>query len=420
MDQPGIHISLAEPTNNRLEPKHLNKKKSSTNVVIDSEPQDSASSSTPSRNLLPLRYAQRVVKSTCKFEKFTGPGAIISVAYIDPDNCQSDLTAGALFGYRLLCAVVFSNFVAVFLQALETQLGCVTGMDMAQMNRSHLHPWVIGTAIPLNLLNPKITLIAGCVISVSDTLFILLFYNPDGSLRRLRFFELFISVFVFAIFIRFCIELSFTTAPAGEVFKGLLPSKTIFAGQGLFQSCAILGGDLMPHTIYLGSGLVQARMREFDDKNEKYQEPPILIIASASQSPDHGTADFPGMYNLFVNTIGAAAGTIFTVGLFSGVSAGIVATMAGQLVFEGAMDWRMPPFWRRLITRCCAIVPVVGIAAAGGEKGLGEALVGCTVVLSVELIFVAARLVWYTSDEVYEGEGWRWGWGWRCAEDCGG
>lgn len=96
-----------------------------------------------------------------------------------------------------------------------------------------LQTQVIGTAIALNLLNSKITLIAGCVISVSDTLFILLFYNPDVSLRRLRFFELFVSVFVFAIFIMFCIELSFITALAGEVFKGLLPSKSIFTGQGL-------------------------------------------------------------------------------------------------------------------------------------------------------------------------------------------
>lgn len=101
------------------------------------------------------------MKPLCKFAKFTGPGAIISVAYIDPDNYQSDLTAGALFEHKLLCTVVFSNFVAVFLQvgfsqrieywcqvfanakkALATKLGCVTGMDLAQMNRAHLHPWV--------------------------------------------------------------------------------------------------------------------------------------------------------------------------------------------------------------------------------------------------------------------------------------
>ncbi|CAD6442065.1 1eda123d-e63a-4fd1-8a5f-5a04cbdb2bec [Sclerotinia trifoliorum] len=463
MDQPTICISLAKPTNCSLNSTHSLEKKSSIIVVVGNEPQGSSSSSSSSQTYLPLRYARQVAGLLWKFAKFTGPGAIISVAYIDPDNYQSDLTAGAKFEYKLLCAVVFSNLAAIFLQALSTKLGCVTGMDLAQMNRAHLHPWlnialwilaecaiictdigqVIGTAIALNLLNPKITLIAGCVISVSDTLFILLFYKPDGSIRRLRIFEMFISVFVVAIFVMFCIELSFITAPANQVFKGLLPSKTIFVGQGLFQSCAILGGNIMPHTIYLGSGLVQARMREFDHKNEKYHEArtsnsksatmlyrptlsaikscmsstiaelcitlfivanfvnsAILIVAAASLSEENQNADLPGMYQLFVDTIGQAAGTIFAVGLlFSGISAGIVATMAGQLICEGAMDWRLSPFVRRLVTRCISIVPAVVIAAAAGQRGLAKALVVGNVVLSVSLIFVTAPLVWYTSAE---------------------
>ncbi|KAF7863800.1 hypothetical protein EAF04_006765 [Stromatinia cepivora] len=463
MDQPGIHISLAKPTNCSLESEHSVERKSSIIVVTDRELQDSSSSSDPPQTFLPLRYARRIAELLWKFAKFTGPGAIISVAYIDPDNYQSDLTAGAKFEYKLLCAVAFSNLVAVFLQALSTKLGCVTGMDLAQMNRAHLHPWlnialwilaegaiictdigqVIGTAIALNLLNSKITLIAGCVISISDTLFILLFYKPDGSIRRLRIFEIFISVFVVAVFIMFCIELSFITAPANEVFKGLLPSKTILSGQGLFQSCAILGGNIMPHTIYLGSGLVQARMREFDHRNEKYHEArtsnsrfaimlyrptfsaikscmsytiaelcitlfivanfvnsAILIVAATSLSEDNQDADLPGMYQLFVDTIGQATGTIFAVGLlFSGISAGIVATMAGQLICEGAMDWRLSPFVRRLVTRCISIVPAVVIAAAAGQRGLAEALMVGNVVLSVSLIFVTAPLVWYTSAE---------------------
>ena len=91
---------------------------------------------------------------------------------------------------------------------------------------------VIGTAIALNLLNPKIPLIGGCAISVSDTLFILMFYRPDGSIRRLRAFEVFVSVFVIGVFIMFCIELSLITSPVGQVFKGFLPSRQVFVGQG--------------------------------------------------------------------------------------------------------------------------------------------------------------------------------------------
>lgn len=215
----------------------------------------------------------------------------------------------------------------------------------------------------------------------------------------------------------------------------------------------------MPHTIYLGSGLVQARMREFDHKNDEYHEArlsdsrsavmlykptlsaikscmsytiaelcmtlffvagfvnsAILIVAASSLSEADQDADLPGMHDLFVSTIGEATGTIFAVGLlFSGVSAGIVATMAGQLICEGAMDWRMSPFLRRLVTRLISIVPAVVIAAATGKRGLAEALNACNVVLSVSLIFITAPLVWYTSRDRYmrvrvedgEGEGGR-------------
>jgi metal iron transporter len=77
-----------------------------------------------------------------KLARFSGPGAIISVAYVDPDNLQTNLTSGAEFQYKLLFMILFSNIVAVFLQALSTKLGCVTGMDLAQMNRAFLPRWL--------------------------------------------------------------------------------------------------------------------------------------------------------------------------------------------------------------------------------------------------------------------------------------
>jgi metal iron transporter len=306
-------------------------------------------------------------------------------------------------------------------------------------------PQVIGAAIAINILIPQIPLVGGCVLSAADTLVILLFYRPDGSLRALRAFELFVTAFVLGVFISFCIELSYVSQPVGDVFDGFLPSREIFVSDGLYQSCAILGGTLMPHTLYLGSGLVQARMRDFDRKNEKYHEAraseseysimlyrpslsaikscmaysiaelcitlfivavfvnsAILIVAASSLSQDAGDADLFGIYDIFVSSISQASGTIFALGLlFSGVSAGIVATMAGQLVCEGAMNWRMSPFFRRLVTRSIAIVPGVVIAAAEGRDGLAAALNGCNVVLSVALIFLTFPLVWYTSIKKY-------------------
>ncbi|KAH8802131.1 natural resistance-associated macrophage protein-domain-containing protein [Hyaloscypha sp. PMI_1271] len=400
-----------------------------------------------------------------KFARFAGPGAVISVAYVDPDNLQSNVTAGAQFRFKLLFMILFSNIVAVFLQALSTKLGCVTGMDLAQMNRAFLPRWlniglwlmaeasiictdisqVIGTAIAINLLNPKIPIIGGCAISVVDTLFILFFYRPDGSLRKLRLFEIFVSLFVIGIFIMYCIELSYVSAPVRDVFRGYVPSREIFVGEGLYESCALLGGTLMPHTIYLGSGLVQARMRELDRIDGHLHEvkasdskfaislyrptlstikacmsytiaelcivlfivavfvnSAVLIVAGAAFTPEDSDADLPGLYQLFNDTIGNGTGTIFALSLlFSGVSAGIVATMAGQMICEGAMNWRMSPFLRRIVTRTVSIIPAMIIAAAEGQAGLAAALNGCNVVLSLALIFLTFPLIWFTSRHKY-------------------
>lgn len=135
---------------------------------------------------------------------------------------------------------------------MATKLGCVTGLNLAQMNRAYLPKWlnislylvaeaaiistdigqVIGTAIAINILVPKIPLVGGCAISVTDTLFILLFYKADGTLRRLRTFELFVSIFIIGVFVSFCLELSMITAPVGEIFRGFLPSREIFVSRG--------------------------------------------------------------------------------------------------------------------------------------------------------------------------------------------
>lgn len=400
-----------------------------------------------------------------KFARFAGPGAVISVAYVDPDNLQSNVTAGAEFKFKLLFMILFSNVVAVFLQALSTKLGCVTGMDLAQMNRAFLPRWlnialwllaeasiictdisqVIGTAIAINLLIPQIPVIAGCAISVADTLLILLFYAPDGSLRKLRLFEIFVSLFVIGIFVMYCVELSYVSASVREVFRGYLPSREIFVSDGLFESCALLGGTLMPHTIYLGSGLVQARMRDLDEMNGTLHEvkasdskyainlyrptfstikacikytiaelciilfvvavfvnSAVLIVAGACFTSDESDADLPGLYHLFNDTIANGTGTIFALSLlFSGISAGIVATMAGQMICEGAMNWRVSPFLRRLLTRVISIIPAMIIAAAEGQKGLATALNGCNVVLSIALIFLTFPLIWFTSRNKY-------------------
>ncbi|KAF8854887.1 natural resistance-associated macrophage protein [Acephala macrosclerotiorum] len=445
--------------------------KTAVEVQVGDEFADGASKSSKQRwtsfaqSLTTKKTYENALAVLIKFARFSGPGAVITVAYVDPDNLQSNLTSGAEFKFKLLFMILFSNAVAVFLQALSTKLGCVTGLNLAQMNRAFLPRWlnfaiwlmaeasivctdisqVIGTAIAINILNSKIPLAAACGISVVDTLLILLFYKSDGTLRRIRLFEVFVSIFVVGIFVMYCIELANISADVGQVFKGYLPSRQIFVSDGLYQSCALLGGTLMPHTLYLGSGLVQPRMIDIDRLNNRlhtvkasdskyaielykptlstirsclsytvaelcitlfivavFVNSAVLIVAGAAFSSDASNADLPGLYRIFVNTLGQASGTIFALSLLlSGVSAGIVCTMAGQMICEGAMNWRMSPFLRRFLTRCISIIPAMVIATSEGQAGFAAALNGCNVVLSVSLIFLSFPLLWFTSQNKY-------------------
>ncbi|RKU42902.1 hypothetical protein DL546_000799 [Coniochaeta pulveracea] len=411
-----------------------------------------------------------------RFFTFLGPGAIISVAYIDPDNYQAAITAGGSFQYKLLFMVLVSNIVAIYLQSLSVKLGTVTGMDLAQANHQFLPRWlelfiygiaeaciictdlgqVIGTAMALNMLCPAMPLPAGCAISVADTLLILLFYNPQGQLRRIRFFEIFVGGLVVAIFVIICVALGMIDAPVGQVFRGYVPSREIFVGTGLYTSCAILGGTLMPHAFYLGTALTRARLYDFDAKHnlsstqsspasstESFYRPSLraikaclnysiaelavtvftvaifvnsalLIISGAAFYNPYGgndtddggvpsvSGDLYDIFNLFHDTIAPAAAILFAISLlFSGISSGIVATMAGQIIMDGALKIRMNPFIRRLVTRCVAIIPAFVIGAALGQDGLSQAMVACNYILAVGLIFVTFPVVWYTSFSKY-------------------
>jgi metal iron transporter len=329
---------------------------------------------------------------------------------------------------------------------------------------------VIGSAIALNLLF-HIPLVAGCAITLLDVLLILLLYNPSGSMRRLRAFEFFVMGLVLAVVVCFCIQLSFiSNTSVGEVFRGYLPSSAVVDGPGLYLSCGILGATVMPHSLYLGSGMVQPRLRAFDEQSElqisesNISLPPvdpeatmqsspnsstdqamaahdgkvfyrpslaaiksclsysvtelalslsifalfvnsaILIVAGASLSSDPSAANASlfGIYDLLASSLTPAAGTIFALALLlSGTSAGIICTIAGQMVSEGALNWTVAPWVRRLLTRSIAIVPSIIIAGAVGQEGLTAALNASQVALSVILPFVTAPLIYFTCRNKY-------------------
>ncbi|KAF8860181.1 natural resistance-associated macrophage protein [Acephala macrosclerotiorum] len=353
--------------------------------------------------------------------------------------------------------------------SLCIKLGSVTGLNLAEHCREHLPRWlnyflyflaesaiiatdiaeVIGSAIALNLLI-KVPLVAGCALTLADVLIILLFYNPSGSMRRLRYFEYFVMALVLGVTICFCIQLSYIAdVSVGEVFRGYIPSSSIVQAQGLYLSCGILGATVMPHSLYLGSGVVQARLHEFDIKSGNILIPPsnsssssinniryrpslqairncmnysiaelaialftfalfvnsaILITAGASLSNNSSAqnADLFGIHDLLSSTIAPVAGTIFALALLlSGTSAGIIATIAGQMVSEGSLNWTCAPWLRRLITRSISITPSIIIAAAVGQNGLTAALNGTQIALSVILPFVSAPLIYFTCRNKY-------------------
>jgi len=214
----------------------------------------------------------------------------------------------------------------------------------------------------------------------------------------------------------------------------------------LYLSCGILGATVMPHSIFLGSGVVQSRLRQFDADNGyvdasvpigssdgeiKYRpsiaairsclsysvvelalslftfalfvNSAILIVAGSSLSAtEAGEADLFGIHRLLSRSIAPAAGTIFAIALLlSGISAGIVCTIAGQMVSEGMLNWRVTPWLRRLITRTISIIPSIIIAGAVGKAGLNATLTATQVTLSVILPFVTAPLIYFTSRNKY-------------------
>ncbi|KAF5879413.1 putative transporter protein smf2 protein [Botrytis fragariae] len=400
-----------------------------------------------------------------KFAKFVGPGFMVAVAYIDPGNYATDVAAGATYRFKLLFIVLMSNVFAIFLQSLCIKLGTVSGLNLAEACRAFLPKWmnyalyilaegaiiatdiaeVIGTAIAINLLIPQIPLVAGCALSILDVLILLVFYPGNGEMRRLRYFEIFVAALVLGVVVCFCIQLSLIKdTPVGEVFKGYLPSKAIVEQKGLYQACGILGATVMPHSLYLGSGIVQPRLLAYDKDNNivkkdfdlgtkepyypslpaikfclKYSyaelaiclftfalfvNSAILIVAGSAlyNNPAAPEADLFGIYDLLVSSISKGAGTIFALALLlSGTSAGIVCTIAGQMVSEGALNWTIRPWLRRLVTRSLSITPSIIIAGAVGREGLSTALNASQVALSIVLPFVTAPLIYFTCRNKY-------------------
>ncbi|MBI1273927.1 MAG: Mn(2+) uptake NRAMP transporter MntH [Alphaproteobacteria bacterium] len=370
-----------------------------------------------------------------KMVAFAGPGYLIAVGYMDPGNWATDIAGGSAFGYTLLSVVLLSNLMAILLQSLCAKLGIVTGRDLAQACRDHypkpvaLALWalceiaiiacdlaeVIGTAIALSLLF-GIPLLIGVCLTVLDVFLILLLQK-----RGFRYLEAIVVSLIIVIGFCFAYNIALAQPELGAVMAGFIPSTEVVTNPAmLYIAMGILGATVMPHNLYLHSSIVQTRRIERDHGSIReairfatidstialmlalFINAGILIVAAASFHTAGMTevAEIQHAYYLLAPLLGTTSASIlFGIALLaSGQNSTLTATMAGQIVMEGFLSLRLPPWIRRLLTRLIAIIPAVIVTALYGESGTAQLLILSQVVLSLQLPFAVIPLVLFTSD----------------------
>jgi manganese transport protein len=367
---------------------------------------------------------------------FLGPGYLVAVGYMDPGNWATSLAGGARFGYALLFVALLSNMMAIILQALCARLAVATGRDLAQACRDAFPKWVayplwlmaeiaivatdlaevIGTAIGLNLLF-GIPLAIGVVITAVDV-FLILYLQTKGF----RWVEAFVITLLGVIAVCFLAQIILARPEWSGVIAGFWPSPEIVTNPAmLYISLGIIGATVMPHNLYLHSGIVQTRDygSSIDEKREAIRyatfdstlalmfaltiNASILILAAAAfhASGNTGVVELDTAHQLLGPLLGAAiAPTLFGIALICcGMNSTVTATMAGQIVMEGFLNFRIPAWARRLVTRSVAIVPAVLVTIWYGGTGTAKLLILSQVILSLQLPFAIIPLVLFTADK---------------------
>ncbi len=394
---------------------------------------------------LPEVHRSIVVPITASFWRkllaFSGPGFLVAVGYMDPGNWATDLSGGAQFGYSLLAVVMISNLMAIMLQHLCIKLGVATGRDLAQACRDHYSTptvwflWilceiaiaacdlaeVVGSAIGLQLLF-GIPLVWGCIITALDVLAVLYLQT-----KGFRYIEALVITLIATIGSCFAAELIFSKPALTGVMLGFIPGPHIVMDQGmLYVSIGIIGATVMPHNLYLHSSIVQTRKFEQTPLGRReaikfatidstvalmfalFINGAILVLAAAvfHWSGHQDVAEIQDAYKLLSPLLGVGiASVLFAVALLaSGQNSTLTGTLAGQIVMEGFLNFRITPWLRRLITRALAIIPAVFIIGIFGEGKTTQLLVASQVVLSMQLGFAVWPLMRFTDEKKKMGE----------------
>lgn len=354
---------------------------------------------------------------------FAGPAIVASIAYMDPGNFATNIQAGAKYGYSLLWVVLLANLIAMLFQALSAKLGIVTGRNLAELCRDNfpkpivMGMWVIseiaamatdlaeflGGAIGLALLF-KMPLLAGMTVTAVITYVILIFQS-----RGFRPVELVISSLVGIIGICYLIEMFIAPVDwASAALHSVKPE--IPDAEALLISVGIIGATVMPHAIYLHSGLTQSRTPVRNDQERRLlvrfsnrevivalaiagliNMAMVMMASSAFHAGHPDVAEIETAYHTLAPLLGIGAAGVFLLSLIaSGVSSSVVGTMAGQMIMQGFVGFRIPIWLRRVITMAPAFVVVAyGVNAT-------QALLVSQVVLSIALPLPMIALLIFT------------------------
>ncbi|RGB30508.1 natural resistance-associated macrophage protein [Rhizophagus diaphanus] len=347
-----------------------------------------------------------------KLWKYTGPGLLMSIAYLDPGNLEADLQSGAVAGYSLLWLLLTAHIAGQLIQCLSARLGVVTGNHLAQLIRQY-YPrpvsivfWliteiaiigsdiqeIVGTAIALKILF-RIPLWVGTLLTAMDTFTFMLLQNY--GVRKL---EALFMVLISTMAICFWIEMFMSDPDVVDIIKGtLIPT---IPRKAFVEAVAIIGAFIMPHNLYLHSALVMTR-RTNNASNSKIKEANfyfslesgialffsylinmaiVTVFAKVFYSPNEDKP-LPGLYDaadVLANTLGDASRYLWALGLLAaGSSSTITGTLAGQYVIEGFFGKIFKKPWHRLlITRSIALVPsmFVAVYSVNNFDNMGEIL----------------------------------------------
>jgi manganese transport protein len=391
-----------------------------------------------------------------QWRAFVGPAILVSVGYMDPGNWGTDLAGGAQFKYGLLWVVALASLMAIFLQLIAARLGVATGKDLAQCSRDWSPGWTrwpnwismeiaicmtdlaeaLGSAVALNMLF-HIPMQWAIIVTAFDVL-LLLALQGFG----MRLIEAVVAVFVVTIGGCYAIEI-FGLAPTHpdflEMAHAMVRPDVAQSGM-LVVAIGIIGATVMPHNLYLHTALVQTRKLQNDDSSIRrairfntvdttvaliiafFVNAAILVLAAivfygktsvvvaggqtVQFSPD---SDWIRVAHLTLAPLlgTTLASTLFAVALLaSGQSSTITGTLAGQVVMEGFMRWRIQPWIRRLITRVIAVVPAVLIINFRGDGSITDLINLSQVVLCIELPFAMFPLLLFAGSSKRMGK-WR-------------